>query len=293
MSSISGIGASMDYGMAQMRQEMFKKVDSDGSSTVSRAELLALTDKISEDSGESFDATELLSQYDNDSDGVLSEDEMNSLMESIKPKHERDAMMNNEEQTGSQSSGLDTASLASYLSNSGQDLVSSLISMLEQLQSSISEEEDDSNAPASQVKGMQGAPPPPPPNPEEMFSELDSDSSGTLSSDELQTLLDKMAEVTGESQEASELLTMYDNDSDGTLSSDEMDTMMKAMGPPPPPPQEAMSNSSTESSGSSTLQDALASLLQNSDQNSISSLLKMLKNSSSNNSSNQSINLLS
>ncbi len=292
MSSISGIGGSMDYGMAQMRQEMFKKVDSDGSSTVSQAELLALTGKISEDSGKSLDATELLSQYDNDSDGVLSEDEMNSLMESIKPKHERDAMMNNEEQTGSQSSGLDTASLASYLSNSGQDLVSSLISMLEQLQSSLSEEEDDSNAPASQVKGMQGAPPPPPPNPEEMFSELDSDSSGALSSDELQTLLDKMAEVTGESQEASELLTMYDNDSDGVLSSDEMDTMMKAMGPPPPP-QQAMSNSSTESSGNSTLQDALASLLQNSDQNSISSLLKMLKNSSSNNSSNQSVNLLS
>ncbi len=290
MSSISGIAGSTDYGMAQMRQEMFKKVDSDANGTVSQAELSALTSKISEDSEESLDAAELLSQYDNDSDGLLSEDEMHSLMESIKPRHERDAMLNNEEQTGSQASGLDTTSLASYLSNSGQDLVSDLISMLEKLQSSLSEEEESSSSAASQVKGMQGAPPPPPPNSEEMFSELDSDSSGALSSDELQSMFDKMAEVTGQSQDASELVTKYDSDSDGVLNSEEMDSMMKSMGPPPPPPQQA-NNSSTENTGSSTLQDTLASLLQNSDQNSISSLLKMLKSSSNN--SSQSLNVIS
>ena len=280
MSSISSISSSISslFGIDQQKrkQELFNKVDSDGNSSISQTELTALTDKISQDSGKTLDASSLLSQYDSDSDGSLNSDEMDSLMESIKPKHERDAMLNNEEQSGSQSSGLDTSSLASYLSNSGQDLVSSLISMLQQLQSSSSSDDSEDSTISSAVNGKQGPPPPPPPKPEEMFNELDSDSSGTLSSDELQTLLDKMAEMTGQSQDASTLITQYDSDSDGSLNSDEMDSMMKSMGPPPPPPpQQARSGSSSSDESSSSLQDALASLLQNSDQSSVSTLLKL------------------
>lgn len=296
MSSISSISSSMTslFGIDQQKrkQDLFNKVDSDGNSSISQTELTALTDKISEDSGKTLDASSLLSQYDSDSDGSLNSDEMDSLMESIKPKHERDAMLSNEDQSGTQSSGLDTTSLASYLSNSGQDLVSSLIAMLQQMQSSSSDDEEDSSiSSSSAVNGKQGPPPPPPPKPEEMFNELDSDSSGVLSSEELQTMLDKMAEMTGQSQDASTLITQYDSDSDGSLNSNEMDTMMKSMGPPPPPPQQAQSNSSSSDESSSSLQDALASLLQNSDQNSVSTLLKLLKSSSS--SSTQSINVIS
>lgn len=298
MSSISSISSSMSslFGIDQQKrkQDLFNKVDSDGNSSISQTELTALTDKISQDSGKTLDASSLLSQYDSDSDGSLNSDEMDSLMESIKPKHERDAMLNNEDQSGSQSSGLDTSSLASYLSNSGQDLVSNLISMLQQLQSSSSSDnsEDSTISSSSAVNGKQGPPPPPPPKPEEMFNELDSDSSGTLSSDELQTMLDKMAEMTGQSQDASTLITQYDSDSDGSLNSDEMDSMMKSMGPPPPPPpQQAQSGNSSSDETDSALKDTLASLLQNSDQNGLATLLKLLKSSSGN--STQSINVIS
>ncbi|MDK9717659.1 MAG: EF-hand domain-containing protein [Trichlorobacter sp.] len=297
MSSISSISSSISslFGIDQQKrkQELFNKVDSDGNSSISQTELTALTDKISEDSGKTLDASSLLSQYDSDSDGSLNSDEMDSLMESIKPKHERDAMLNNEDQSGNQSSGLDTTSLASYLSNSGQDLVSSLISMLQQMQSSSSDDEDDSSiSSSSAINGKQGPPPPPPPKPEEMFSKVDSDSSGALSSDELQTMLDKLAEMTGQSQDASTLITQYDSDSDGALNSDEMDTMMKSMGPPPPPPQQAQSGSSNSDESSSALQSALASLLKNADQTSLSNLLKQLQGSSSG-SGTSSLNVIS
>lgn len=304
MSSISGISSSMSYGMygtdqQKRKQDLFNKVDSDGNGGISQTELQSLTDKISQDSGTTLDASTLLSQYDSNSDGSLSSDEMNSLMESIKPQHERDAMTSgNDQSSGSQSSGLDTTSLAAYMSNSGQDLVSSLISMLQQLQSSSASGDSSSSSDSSTVSGtssingMQG-PPPPPPNGQDMFKKVDSDGSGSVSSDELQTMLDKMPEKTGQTQDAATVLSQYDSNSDGSLSSDELGSMMKAMGPPPPPPQQAQNSSTDSSSTSSSLQDALASLLQNTDQNSLSSLLKMLKNSSDSGLSTQSLNVIS
>ena len=165
MSGISGISSSMSYGMAPMRrpdpQEMFKKVDSDSSGGVSQTELQTLTEKISENSGQSLDAAKLLSEYDSNSDGSLGQDEMNSLMESIRPKHEREAMMQKNSGEGNSSSGLDAQSMASYLSNSGQDLVSNLISMLQELQSAMDE---DGTSSLSAVNGRQEPPPPPPPH---------------------------------------------------------------------------------------------------------------------------------
>ncbi len=131
MSSINSIGGSMGYGMAAMRrpdpQEMFKKVDSDGSGGVSQTELQSLTEKISQKSGQSFDAAKMLSEYDSNSDGSLGEDEMKSLMESIRPKHEREAMLNTQGESGSQSPGVDAQSMVTYLSNSS---LSDLIKLL-------------------------------------------------------------------------------------------------------------------------------------------------------------------
>lgn len=295
MSSISSISSSVSsmFSIEQQKrkQDLFTKVDSDGNGGVSQTELTALTGKIAQDSGKTLDASSLLSQYDSNSDGSLNSDEMDSLMESIKPKHERDAMLSSDEESSSQTSSLDTNSLASYLSNSGQDLVASLISMLQQMQSSSSADEDSSSGSSSAIGSKQG-PPPPPPSPEEMFKKVDSDSSGAVSSDELQTMLDKMAEMTGQSQDASALITQYDSDSDGSLNSAEMDSMMKSMGPPSPPPQMAQSDTSSDQDSSSQ-QDALASFLQNADQNSLSALLKMLKSSASSSSSSQSVNVLS
>ncbi len=61
MSSISSISSSMSslFGIDQQKrkQDLFNKVDSDGNSSISQTELTALTDKISQDSGKTLDAS--------------------------------------------------------------------------------------------------------------------------------------------------------------------------------------------------------------------------------------------
>ena len=109
---------------------------------------------------------------------------------------------------------------------------------------------------------------------EEMFSKLDSDSSGGLSSSELQSFVDTMSNATRgallSTQEesgtsstttsststttADDLLTAMDTDGDGSVSQSELDTYMKdnapAGGPPPPPPppEESASTEGTDPS---------------------------------------------
>jgi Ca2+-binding EF-hand superfamily protein len=78
------------------------------------------------------------------------------------------------------------------------------------------------------------------PNFAEMFTKLDTNSSGGLDSDEVQDLTEKISEATGISVNLSEFLSTYDTSGDGTLSQDETITALKAnrpqQGPPPPPP---------------------------------------------------------
>lgn len=95
---------------------------------------------------------------------------------------------------------------------------------------------------------------------EDLFSKLDADASGGLSTSELQSFVDKMSNDTRSAllstQEAStsststsatssttadDLLTAMDEDADGSVSESELDTWMQAnrpAGPPPPPPSE-------------------------------------------------------
>lgn len=90
----------------------------------------------------------------------------------------------------------------------------------------------------------------------ELFSKLDSDGSGGLSSTELQSFVDAMSrdtrgallatqEASGSSAAATtgaDMLSAMDADGDGSVSESELDTHMKANGPqggPPPPPGEA------------------------------------------------------
>ena len=299
MSSISSIGSGMEYSMMAMQrpkpQEMFKKVDSDGSGGVSQTELQTLTDRISEKSGQSLDAAQLLTTYDSNSDGSLGQDEMNSLMESIRPKHEREAMLNGEATTDSQSSqsgSLDTQSMASYLSNSGQELVTSLISMLQQLQSTLTENAESSDT-VSEVNSMAGGRArPQPPNPEELFKTVDTDGSGSVAQDELQTLLDKLSEKNGQTLDAKELLAQNDQDGNGTLSEEEMGSMMKSIAPPPPPTLQAQSES-TATTTDETVQNALSSFLQSTDKNNLASLLKLMKSYAGNSTTGQTVSTMS
>jgi Ca2+-binding EF-hand superfamily protein len=68
-----------------------------------------------------------------------------------------------------------------------------------------------------------------------MFAKVDTDSSGGVDQTELSTMLSDISSKTGTSLgDAKELFTQMDSNSDGSLSSDELDSGMKALMPPPP-----------------------------------------------------------
>ena len=71
-----------------------------------------------------------------------------------------------------------------------------------------------------------------------MFAKVDADGSGSVDQAELTTMLDKVSEKTGValSSNIADTFASMDSNSDGSLSSDELDSGMKALMPPPPPP---------------------------------------------------------
>ncbi|WP_114973855.1 EF-hand domain-containing protein [Rhodoferax ferrireducens] len=70
-----------------------------------------------------------------------------------------------------------------------------------------------------------------------MFAKVDTDSSGGVDKTELQGLLTDVAQKTGvtnDSSSSDELFSKMDSNSDGSLSSDELDQGMQSLMPPPP-----------------------------------------------------------
>lgn len=74
---------------------------------------------------------------------------------------------------------------------------------------------------ASQMHGMQKRQ-----GQGERFNKLDADGNGTLDQTELQTMGDKVSEVTGQQLNVTELSKAYDSNNDGALAKDEMQAMM-------------------------------------------------------------------
>jgi hypothetical protein len=73
----------------------------------------------------------------------------------------------------------------------------------------------------------------PPPDPKEIFSSTDTNSDGTLKTDELQAMLDQIAEkMGGGGLSAEDLIAKLDTDGDGALSSTEFEAG-RPEGPPP------------------------------------------------------------
>lgn len=102
-----------------------------------------------------------------------------------------------------------------------------------------------------------------------LFSEIDTDGSGSLNSDELQSLIDKAPQSgSGSSVSSADMLKKLDTDGDGSVSKDELSSGLKAMhdqlssqfqqmrmqagGMPPPPPPEDGSDSDDNSSVSAS-----------------------------------------
>jgi len=85
-SAFSNTGQMAGMGRRPSPAEMFSKIDEDGSGGLDQAELSDLATKLSEMTGEDVDAEELLSEYDTDQDGQLSEEETQALMDDHRPE---------------------------------------------------------------------------------------------------------------------------------------------------------------------------------------------------------------
>ena len=73
--------------MGSMRpdpQQMFNRMDKDGSAGIDKDELSAMTEKMTEASGTELDMDILMEEFDRDGDGVLNQEETHAAMESLK-----------------------------------------------------------------------------------------------------------------------------------------------------------------------------------------------------------------
>jgi Ca2+-binding EF-hand superfamily protein len=86
ISSISSYATSM-IGRSTTRPEddLYEKIDSDSSGGISKDEFSAFLQKMSEDSGTTYDVDELFTAYDADGDGILNEEELDTFMKENAP----------------------------------------------------------------------------------------------------------------------------------------------------------------------------------------------------------------
>lgn len=82
MSGISGVGGMMG-GMRPNPQQMFNRMDGDGNGGIDQNELSAITEKMAEQSGTEIDVASVMEAFDSDQDGLLSQEESQSAMESM------------------------------------------------------------------------------------------------------------------------------------------------------------------------------------------------------------------
>ena len=112
---------------------------------------------------------------------------------------------------------------------------------------------------------------------EKAFAKVDADSSGSVDTTELQGMLDDITKKTGQSLgSAEDLLATMDSDGSGSLSSDELDTGMKSL-MPAPSMQSLMKLGDTDQDG--TLSSDEAQTLKDSLTAAVDSALKSLSSS--------------
>ena len=104
-----------------------------------------------------------------------------------------------------------------------------------------------------------------------LFSNIDSDTSGGIDKKEFTAFASNLSEMSGQSINANSAFSTYDTNGDGSLSKTELDSFMKANAPQPPAQmQNAMSAYGSNSSTSqvSSLSDLLKSISADSSENS-------------------------
>ncbi len=166
-SSFGMMGGMRSGGMQPDPQKMLNRIDENGDGGISEDEMQSMSEILSEKTGQSFDMDELFSEFDADENGVLNSDEIKSAMDSIREEMER------------------------------------------QMQWAM-------------MGGME-------PDFRQVFERLDEDEDGGIGKDEMQALVDKLSEKTGQSFDMDELFSEFDTDEDGVLDSDEAKSAMDSI----------------------------------------------------------------
>ena len=125
-----------------------------------------------------------------------------------------------------------------------------------------------------------------PPDPEEQFKKDDVNGDGGLDKTELQTVLDKISEMSGKDSSVSvdDLFNNFDSDGDGLLSQQETETAMaqlkEEMGPPPMPPDMGKGAAAYENSASDGTESSVLAMLKNLTEDEQESLLNTITGNS-------------
>ncbi len=212
MSSINELSSLMNsiavQGTQQSRPDpvqKFEELDTDSNGGLDKVELSTIAMELSKMTGTTVNVDDAITTYDADNDGLLSQDEMGTMMEeTIGPPPSSDGNFAMQQ------------ALEAYQANSEEedDQLSILLNMLQKSSNSST---------LSSVR----------PDPEERFAELDSDGNGSLNQSELEVMAENISLMTGQTIDTEDAISTYDADGDGELSMAEMDPMMKESIRPP------------------------------------------------------------
>ena len=233
--SIGGISSSMMSSMFTQgtrsrpsEADMFKKLDTDGNGGLDKTELAAMSKDISKMTGKTVDLVGKMKTFDANNDGLLSQDETKSMMQQVMgPPPDMGSGVSMQQ------------AVQSYQANSGDDQLSSLLKMLEQISGSSSSSSTSSSSASSgddqfavlmkMLSQGPGSSASSRTNPDEMFKKLDSDNSGGLNQSDLDVMAKDFSKMTGQTIDSAKSISTYDTNGDGELNQSEMDTMMKAL----------------------------------------------------------------
>ena len=96
--------------------ERFKQIDTDGNGGVDQSEFQVIADKISGVTGKTINVEEQMKTYDANGDGLLGQNEMQSMMAGLQPQ--------------GQGGPLTQQALSAYQAQTDKDLTSTLLDML-------------------------------------------------------------------------------------------------------------------------------------------------------------------
>jgi Ca2+-binding EF-hand superfamily protein len=237
MSGISGISSYMNSSWTQAmtshqgnrgKEDLFRKIDTDASGTVSKTELEAFTTKMSQKTGTTVSTTDAITTYDKDGDGELSGTELRGFLDANRPSQPPMGMMGMGGM-GMMSMGMPPGpSPEQKFSEADADSSGGLSAT--ELDTLVS---DISKATGAEIDTT------------DAITAYDSDGDGELSSDEVQSFLDAsgvtppppppMMGMNGSdsidsliSSVSDDAITGYDSDGDGKLSGTELKSFLTA-----------------------------------------------------------------